>query len=80
MKTLLHLTIFLIFSNLLHAQITTPIIKAGFGVDGDLKGRMFNGNLQVSDDWFVQPGTSGTSTNGTHVIDTTGADISRTSL
>jgi hypothetical protein len=36
-------------------QITTPIIKAGFGVDADLKGRMLNGALQTSDDWYMYP-------------------------
>ena len=73
MKTPLPLIIFLIFSNLLNAQITTPVVKAFFGVDADLKARSVNGSLQVSDDWFVFPGTTGTSSNGTHVIDTTGA-------
>lgn len=55
------------------AQITTPIIKAGFGVDADLKGRILNGALQTSDDWYMYPGTAGTASNGTQVIDTTGA-------
>jgi hypothetical protein len=62
------------------AQITTPVMKAGFGVDGELKGRIydsrlafFDATLATGDDWFVYPGTSGTSSNGTLVIDTTGA-------
>src|SRR6478609_829767 len=52
------------------AQITTPIIKAAFGVDGDLRANYFNGFVQSgNDDWFNN-GTAGT---GFFVIDTTGA-------
>jgi hypothetical protein len=52
------------------AQITTPIIKAGFGVDADLRANFFNGFVQSgNDDWFNN-GTAGT---GNFVIDTTGA-------
>src|SRR5512138_3276861 len=52
------------------AQITTPIIKAAFGVDADLRANFFNGFVQSgNDDWFNN-GTSGT---GAFVIDTTGA-------
>lgn len=51
-------------------QITTPIIKAGFGVDADLRTNFFNGFVQSgNDDWFNN-GTAGT---GVFVIDTTGA-------
>jgi len=53
------------------AQITTPVIKARFGVDGDLRDNFFNGLLQAgNDDWFKLPGTLGT---GEFVIDTNGA-------
>lgn len=70
MKKLLHLTISLILSIFLNAQITTPIIKAGFGVDADLRANFFNGFIQSgNDDWFNN-GTAGT---GQFVIDTTGA-------
>ena len=72
MKTLLLLTFFTI-SLTSFSQITTPIVKAGFGVDADLKGRIVNGALQTSDDWYMYPGTAGTASNGTQVIDTTGA-------
>jgi hypothetical protein len=79
MKTLLRLTPF-IFTLSASAQITTPVMKAGFGVDGELKGRIydsrlnfFDATLATGDDWFVYPGTSGTASNGTYVIDTTGA-------
>ncbi len=52
------------------AQITTPIIKAAFGVDADLRANYFNGFVQSgNDDWFNN-GTAGT---GNFVIDTTGA-------
>ena len=58
------------FSVTISAQITTPIIKAGFGVDADLRANFFNGFVQSgNDDWFNN-GTAGT---GFHVIDTTGA-------
>jgi hypothetical protein len=53
----------------LSAQITTPVIRANFGVDGDMRANSYNGQLQPSDDWFSN-GTSGT---GQAVIDTTGA-------
>lgn len=71
MKTLLLFSL-LILTLTTFAQITTPIIKAGFGVDADLKGRIMNGALQTGDDWYVFPGTGGTASNGTQVIDTTG--------
>jgi len=72
MKTLLP-SILIILTLTTSAQITTPVVKAGFGVDADLKGRIVNGALQTSDDWYVFPGTAGTSSNGTQVIDTNGA-------
>lgn len=70
MKTtlLLLLTInFVLFSK---AQITTPAVKANFGVDADLTSNFFNGAAQPAyDDWFSAnyPGT------GQFIIDTTGA-------
>ena len=52
-------------------QITTPVIRANFGVDGDMRSNFYNNFVQSgNDDWFLQPGTSGT---GQFVIDTTGA-------
>ena len=55
----------------LSAQITTPVIRARFGVDGELRSNYFNGLLQAgNDDWFALPGTVGT---GEFIIDTTGA-------
>ena len=50
-------------------QITTPIIRASFGVDGDLRANYFNGFVQFNDDWF----NNGTAGSGIFVIDTTGA-------
>src|SRR5215510_3719073 len=59
-----------LFSFFCSAQITTPIIKAAFGVDADLRANFFNGFVQSgNDDWFNN-GTAGT---GSYVIDTTGA-------
>ena len=55
------------------SQITTPVMRAGFGVDADLRARFFNGALQTGDDWFLLAGTPGLPSNGEFVIDTTGA-------
>ncbi|MDF2191602.1 T9SS type A sorting domain-containing protein [Paraflavitalea sp. CAU 1676] len=52
------------------AQITTPIVRANFEVDGGLRSNIFNGIWNTGgDDWFGngEPGT------GVFVIDTTGA-------
>jgi hypothetical protein len=73
MKTpLLFLSIFL-FALSANPQIISPSVNAYFGVDADLKARYLKANLQASDDWYLNPGTIGTSANGTFVIDTTGA-------
>jgi hypothetical protein len=62
--------LFSIFSIAANAQITTPIIKAGFGVDADLKCNYFNGFVQAgNDDWY----SNGNVGPGQFVIDTTGA-------
>lgn len=60
---------FLFLTAYANAQITTPVIKAGFGVDGDLRANFYN-NFSTSgnDDWFTTGGVGGTS-----IIDTTGA-------
>lgn len=53
------------------AQITTPVIRANFGVDADLRCNFFNGLVQSgNDDWFRLPGSTGT---GQFIIDTAGA-------
>jgi hypothetical protein len=53
----------------LNGQITTPIIKANFGVDADLRANFFNGSIITgNDDWWRQNGTVGEG-----IIDTTGA-------
>src|SRR5215203_5703977 len=69
MKTfLLPLVLFLSFAAT--AQITTPVIKSGFGVDGDLRANYFNGFVQSgNDDWY----NSGNAGTGQYVIDTNGA-------
>ncbi len=73
MKTPLLSFFIVLFSFTASSQITTAMVKANFGVDADLKARMLNGNLTAGDDWYTFPGTSGTTANGTFVIDTTGA-------
>jgi hypothetical protein len=52
------------------AQVTTPQLKAGFGVDAELRANFYNGFLQSgNDDWF----SNTTGATGIGVIDTTGA-------
>lgn len=68
MKTLL-LFIVILLALTSSAQITTPIIKAGFGVEGDLRANFYNNFVQSgNDDWFIKD--AGT---GKYVIDTNGA-------
>ncbi|MBC7687315.1 MAG: T9SS type A sorting domain-containing protein [Aquabacterium sp.] len=51
-------------------QITTPVIKANFGIEADLSSNYFNGTTQLTgDDWF----SIGYTGSGQFVIDTTGA-------
>ena len=72
MKTLLLSVLLLIISFASSSQITTPQIRAAFGVDGDLRSHYFNNFLQIgNDDWFNQK--TGTIDTGRFVIDTTGA-------
>ncbi len=70
MKTILFFLLSFISLNITRAQITTPVIKANFGVDADLRANYFNGapNSAV-DDWYNN-GTAGT---GQFMIDTIGA-------
>jgi hypothetical protein len=69
MKTHLLFCITLLLTLGAGAQITTPVAKAFFGVDGELRTNYVAGFAQSSDDWFSNnaPGT------GQLVIDTTGA-------
>ena len=70
MKTLLPLILFLTFSLFARSQITTPVIRANFGVDAELRANYYDGFVrQGNDDWFAD-GTTGA---GRHVIDTIGA-------
>jgi hypothetical protein len=70
MKKSLLLVGFIIFIHSLAAQITTPVIKANFGVDGDIRANFFNNSLlPPSDDWFKYE----TINAGQYMIDTTGA-------
>lgn len=69
MKTFLLLSL-LVLNISVSAQITTPVIKAGFGVDADLRANYFNAFAQSgNDDWFTFPNVG----TGQYVIDTTGA-------
>ncbi len=53
------------------SQITSPVIRANFGVDGELRANYFSTSLQPgNDDWYNLPGTPGI---GAFIIDTTGA-------
>jgi hypothetical protein len=71
MKTILRVLFLLLCFHHANAQITTQQLKAGFGVDGELRARFYS-NIQQSgnDDWFLFPGSIG---SGEFVIDTTGA-------
>lgn len=70
MKRAIHLLLLCCLAISLQAQITTPVKRANFEVDGGLRANIFNGTPNSNgDDWFGNgdPGT------GTFVIDTTGA-------
>ncbi len=71
MKTYILFFLVIIFHIHLSGQITTPVIRANFGVDADLRSNYFN-NAATSgnDDWFSYANTSG---QGQFIIDTTGA-------
>jgi hypothetical protein len=56
---------------ILNAQITTPVIKARFGVDGELRANYFNSLVQAgNDDWY---NLNAADTSGKYIIDTTGS-------
>ena len=70
MNKIYYLIIFLFSLNSSNAQTITPVIKAGFGVEADLRANYFNNFVQSgNDDWF----NNGTAGAGAFVIDTTGA-------
>ena len=70
MKKLLTLPLLLLMGGWAMGQIITPIIKANFGVDGELRSNYFYNIVQPgTDDWFRYPGSVGP---GDFVIDTTG--------
>ena len=69
MKTFLPFFL-IIFHLAASAQITTPVVRAGFGIEAELRANFFNNFVQSgNDDWFNN-GTAGT---GSFVIDTNGA-------
>ena len=62
---------FLLLSLTCSGQITTPIIRAGFGVDADVLRSYFNNTpLLGSDDWFP---VNGADSGDDFIIDTSGA-------
>ena len=69
MKTILRVLFFLLCVHHGKAQITTQTLKAGFGVDGELRANFYSNIPQSgNDDWFSMSAGS-----GNYVIDTTGA-------
>jgi hypothetical protein len=71
MKTILRLLLLLLVGQRVEAQITSSVVRAGFGVDGDLRANIDRTFIYVGiDDWYNMTGTIG---SGTYVIDTTGA-------
>ena len=69
MKRIFYILFLFITSNTF-GQITSPVVKSNFGVDGDLNANFFNNFISVdaNDDWFKS-----NSLPGIGVIDTTGA-------
>ncbi len=71
MKTILRMLLLVFSFQAATAQITTPVVRANFGVDGELRSNYFyNFPQSGNDDWFRFPATPG---SGDFVIDTTGA-------
>ncbi len=71
MKTLLVISALVLSCLYSNGQITSPIIRAGFGVDAELNRNYFLSPLSGNDDWFAAPGDNDNA--GDFVIDTTGA-------
>jgi len=68
-KNLLILLSLISIYSILPAQITSPVLKANFGVDGELRANFFGGAIETgNDDWFRNNGSL-----GEFIIDTTGA-------
>ena len=70
MKKILSFLCLLFFVHLAKAQITTSVLKANFGIEGDLRSNYFDlAPSPGEDDWFYNGDAGG----GKFVIDTTGA-------
>lgn len=70
MKKAIFYIVFLFAFSFTFGQITTPIVKANFGIEADLRSNFFGGVVvSGNDDWFSKA-DAGT---GDFVIDTTGA-------
>jgi len=69
MKPFLPLVIFFFIAATSQSQITSSVIKANFGVDGELRANYYNNIIQSgNDDWFINNAGA-----GQFVIDTAGA-------
>lgn len=69
MKTILRVLFLMLCVQDAEAQTTTQVLKAGFGVDGELRANFYSNIPQSgNDDWFSMSAGS-----GNFVIDTTGA-------
>ncbi|MEO7961015.1 MAG: hypothetical protein ABIR19_05700, partial [Ginsengibacter sp.] len=69
MNKIFYLLFFLLITAFVRAQTITPVIKANFGVEADLRANYFNNFPQSgNDDWFNMSAGA-----GAFVIDTTGA-------
>ena len=57
-------------TQIVFGQITTPVVKANFGIEADLSSNFFNNSITTTvDDWF----NNGYAGSGLFIIDTTGA-------
>ncbi|WP_336516818.1 T9SS type A sorting domain-containing protein [Pollutibacter soli] len=70
MKPKLLTIVLMLFHSVVFAQITTPVVRANFGVDAELRANVLYSSTTSSDDWFLQGTLPG---SGTFIIDTTGA-------
>src|SRR5690349_11319770 len=70
MKPKLLIIVLMLCHSVVFAQITTPVVRANFGVDGELRANVLYSSTTSSDDWFLQGTLPG---SGTFIIDTTGA-------
>src|SRR5262245_62054659 len=69
MKKTLPILLAFLYAGSIQSQITTPVVKANFGIDADTRANYFNGlATAAADDWYNRSAGA-----GQYVIDTTGA-------